>query len=43
MRPASAARTALLDVFLVTFVVAAFACLMVDRDDVRRRMHTASW
>lgn len=35
------ARTALLDVFLVTFVVAAFACLMVDRDDVRRRMHTA--
>lgn len=35
------ARTALLDVFLVTFVVAAFACLMVDRDDVRRRMHNA--
>lgn len=33
------ARTALLDVFLVMFVVAAFACLMVDRDDVRRRMH----
>jgi dolichyl-phosphate-mannose-protein mannosyltransferase len=35
------ARTALLDVFLVVFVVAAFACLMVDRDDVRHRMHIA--
>ncbi len=35
------ARTALLDVFLVVFVVAAFACLMVDRDDVRHRMHNA--
>ena len=35
------ARTALLDVFLVVFVVAAFACLMVDRDDVRERMYNA--
>lgn len=35
------ARTALLDVFLVVFVVAAFACLMVDRDDVRHRMYNA--
>ncbi|MBP2450436.1 dolichyl-phosphate-mannose--protein mannosyltransferase [Mycolicibacterium lutetiense] len=35
------ARTALLDVFLVVFVVAAFACLMVDRDDVRQRMYNA--
>ncbi|MBU8809144.1 phospholipid carrier-dependent glycosyltransferase [Mycolicibacterium goodii] len=34
-------RTALLDVFLVTFVVAAFACLMVDRDEVRERMYNA--
>lgn len=34
-------RTALLDVFLVTFVVAAFGCLMVDRDQVRARMHNA--
>ena len=34
-----AARTALLDGFLVVFVVAAFGCLIVDRDQVRERMH----
>ncbi|SUA32505.1 Dolichyl-phosphate-mannose--protein O-mannosyl transferase [Mycolicibacterium smegmatis] len=34
-------RTALLDVFLVMFAVAAFACLMVDRDQVRERMYHA--
>ena len=34
-------RTALLDGFLVVFVVAAFGCLMVDRDQVRERMHLA--
>ena len=36
-----AARTALLDGFLVIFVVAAFGCLIVDRDQVRERMHVA--
>jgi dolichyl-phosphate-mannose--protein O-mannosyl transferase len=36
-----AARTALLDGFLVLFVVAAFGALMVDRDQVRERMHIA--
>ncbi len=35
------ARTALLDVFLVFFVVAAFGALIVDRDQVRERMHVA--
>ncbi|MGV0744905.1 dolichyl-phosphate-mannose--protein mannosyltransferase [Mycolicibacterium sp. XJ870] len=35
------ARTALLDAFLTMFVVAAFACLMVDRDQVRERMYYA--
>lgn len=35
-----AARTALLDGFLAFFVVAAFGALMVDRDQVRMRMHT---
>ena len=35
------ARTALLDVYLVVFVVAAFGALMVDRDQVRRRLHVA--
>ncbi|MBX7450799.1 phospholipid carrier-dependent glycosyltransferase [Mycolicibacterium sp. 3033] len=35
------ARTALLDIFLVFFVVAAFGCLIVDRDQVRERMHVA--
>ena len=35
------ARTALLDVFLVTFVVAAFGALIVDRDQMRERMHVA--
>ena len=33
-------RTALLDGVLVTFVVAAFGALIVDRDQVRERMHT---
>ena len=33
------ARTALLDVFLVMWVVAAFGALIVDRDEVRSRMH----
>ncbi|QUR68702.1 dolichyl-phosphate-mannose--protein mannosyltransferase [Mycobacterium spongiae] len=35
------ARTALLDGFLTFFVVAAFGALMVDRDQVRERMHIA--
>ena len=35
------ARTALLDGFLTLFVVAAFGCLIVDRDQVRERMHIA--
>jgi dolichyl-phosphate-mannose-protein mannosyltransferase len=35
------ARTALLDGFLVFFVVAAFGALIVDRDQMRERMHTA--
>jgi dolichyl-phosphate-mannose--protein O-mannosyl transferase len=36
-----AARTALLDGFLMFFVVAAFGALIVDRDQVRERMHVA--
>ena len=36
-----AARTALLDGFLAFFVVAAFGALIVDRDQVRERMHVA--
>ena len=36
-----AARTALLDGFLALFVVAAFGALIVDRDQVRERMHIA--
>ncbi len=35
------ARTALLDGFLTVFVVAAFGALMVDRDQMRERMHVA--
>ena len=35
------ARTALLDGFLAVFVVAAFGALIVDRDQVRERMHIA--
>ncbi|OBH03886.1 dolichyl-phosphate-mannose--protein mannosyltransferase [Mycobacterium sp. E3247] len=35
------ARTALLDGILTFFVVAAFGALIVDRDEVRRRMHVA--
>ncbi|MFY2861100.1 dolichyl-phosphate-mannose--protein mannosyltransferase [Mycobacterium sp. THU-M104] len=35
------ARTALLDGILTFFVVAAFGALIVDRDQVRRRMHVA--
>lgn len=35
------ARTALLDVYLVVFAVAAFGALIVDRDQVRERMHVA--
>ncbi|MCW2652908.1 MAG: glycosyl transferase, family 39 [Mycobacterium sp.] len=34
-------RTALLDGFLAFFVVAAFGALIVDRDQVRRRMYVA--
>ncbi|EUA30004.1 dolichyl-phosphate-mannose-mannosyltransferase family protein [Mycobacterium xenopi 4042] len=33
-------RTALLDGYLSFFVVAAFGALVVDRDQVRERMHT---
>ena len=36
-----AARTALLDGILTFFVVAAFGALIVDRDQVRQRMHVA--
>jgi dolichyl-phosphate-mannose--protein O-mannosyl transferase len=36
-----AARTALLDIFLTVFVVGAFGALIVDRDQVRQRMHIA--
>ncbi len=36
-----AARTALLDGFLTFFVVAAFGALIVDRDQVRQRLHVA--
>ncbi len=36
-----AARTALLDVFMTVFVVAAFGALIVDRDQVRERMYIA--
>src|ERR1700758_4678545 len=35
------ARTALLDGFLTVFVVGAFGALIVDRDQVRARMHVA--
>lgn len=35
------ARTALLDIFLTVFVVAAFGALIVDRDQMRERMHHA--
>ena len=35
------ARTALLDGFLALFVVAAFGALIVDRDQMRARMHVA--
>jgi dolichyl-phosphate-mannose-protein mannosyltransferase len=35
------ARTALLDGFLTLFVVAAFGALIVDRDQVRERLHIA--
>lgn len=35
------ARTALLDVFQVLFVVAAFGALIVDRDQMRERMYHA--
>lgn len=34
-------RTALLDVYQALFVVAAFGALIVDRDEMRRRMHVA--
>lgn len=34
-------RTALLDGFLTFFVVAAFGALIVDRDQVRQRLHVA--
>ncbi len=35
------ARTALLDVFVELFVLAAFACLIADRDQVRARLAVA--
>ena len=35
------ARTALLDGYLTVFVVAAFGALLVDRDQVRERLHIA--
>ena len=36
-----ASRTALLDTFMTVFVVAAFGALLVDRDQIRARMHDA--
>ena len=36
-----ASRTALLDGFLAFFVIASFGALIVDRDQVRERMHIA--
>jgi dolichyl-phosphate-mannose--protein O-mannosyl transferase len=36
-----ASRTALLDIFMTVFAVGAFGALIVDRDEVRARMHTA--
>ena len=30
-------RTALLDIFLMFFILAAFGCLVMDRDQRRRR------
>ena len=36
-----ASRTALLDIFMTVFVVAAFGALMVDRDQVRMRLQNA--
>src|SRR5699024_9853079 len=35
-------RIGMLDVYLVVFVVAAAACLLVDRDRMRERMHSAA-
>jgi dolichyl-phosphate-mannose-protein mannosyltransferase len=34
-------RTAILDIFLMFFVLAAFGCLLVDRDDSRARLASA--
>lgn len=34
-------RTALLDIFLTVFILASFACLLLDRDAARRRWLTA--
>jgi dolichyl-phosphate-mannose-protein mannosyltransferase len=34
-------RTGILDIFLMFFVLAAFGCLLVDRDDSRARLATA--
>ena len=31
-------RTAMLDIFLMFWVLAAFGCLVIDRDDGRRRL-----
>ncbi len=35
-------RVAMLDVFLAAWVLGAFACLVADRDDVRRRLAVAA-
>jgi dolichyl-phosphate-mannose--protein O-mannosyl transferase len=35
------ARMGMLDIFLATFVLAAFGCLVVDRDQVRQRLAAA--
>ncbi len=37
------ARTALLDVFQELFVLAAFSCLIADRDQVRRRLNASGY
>jgi dolichyl-phosphate-mannose-protein mannosyltransferase len=34
-------RTGILDIFLMFFVLAAFGCLLIDRDDSRSRLATA--
>ncbi|MEO6206045.1 MAG: phospholipid carrier-dependent glycosyltransferase, partial [Mycobacteriales bacterium] len=34
-------RTSMLDIFLTFFLTASFACLVIDRDDIRKRLSAA--